>query len=147
MNNTVYFLTVYNDRLIAGGSFTTAGGISANRIATWDGTSWQPLGSGMNGEVMSLTVYNGQLIAGGRFTTAGSSVSAYLARWGEEQHTMGDLNHDGNVAVDDVEKLTFQWLETNCESSGFCNEADLNYDRQVDLADFAILADNWLEGL
>ena len=46
--NHVYALTVYNGNLIAGGYFTTAGGTSANYIASWDGTAWSPLGSGMN---------------------------------------------------------------------------------------------------
>jgi len=66
-----------------GGAFTTAGGVSANGIAKWDGTQWSALGSGMNaGVVWALTAYNGELIAGGNFTTAGGQVSAYWARWG-----------------------------------------------------------------
>jgi hypothetical protein len=38
--------------------------------------------------------------------------------------------------------LAQRWFEGDCESSGFCYEADLNYDR---LADFGILAQHWLE--
>src|SRR3990167_8818692 len=72
-------LTVYNNELIAGGSFTTAGGVLANRIAKWDGSSWSTLGSGMNDTVFTLTTWDsdgpgGQpevLVAGGSFTTAG----------------------------------------------------------------------------
>jgi hypothetical protein len=69
-------LGVYNGELIAGGRFETAGGVSANNIARWNGTIWQPLGTGMAGgsnyhDVCALTVYNGELIAGGRFGTAG----------------------------------------------------------------------------
>ena len=37
------------DTLYAGGDFTTAGGVSANYIAKWDGESWSALGSGMGG--------------------------------------------------------------------------------------------------
>jgi hypothetical protein len=74
-------LTIFNGELIAGGSFTTAGGISASKIARWDGTDWQPLGSGMNDSVRSLTVYNGELIAGGYFTTAGGVSANHIARW------------------------------------------------------------------
>lgn len=36
----------YQGQLVAEGWFTTAGGLSANRIARWDGSSWQSLGSG-----------------------------------------------------------------------------------------------------
>ena len=35
--------------LYAGGSFTAAGGVSANDVAKWDGTAWTPLGSGIGG--------------------------------------------------------------------------------------------------
>ena len=77
----VYALTVYNGGLIAGGYFDTAGSLGANCIARWDGTSWQPLGTGMNSSVHALTVYNGALIAGGYFTTAGGVSANYIARW------------------------------------------------------------------
>jgi|GEM_PF-5414703 len=80
----VWSLTVYNGNLIAGGYFTTAGGTSANRIASWDGTGWSALGSGMGGTnpyVYALTVYNGNLIAGGPFTSAGGKAAAAIAQW------------------------------------------------------------------
>ena len=49
MNNTVYALAVdASGNLYAGGNFTTAGGVTANYIAKWNGTSWSALGSGMN---------------------------------------------------------------------------------------------------
>ncbi|MBS1519094.1 MAG: hypothetical protein JSS91_13490 [Bacteroidetes bacterium] len=85
MNNWVHALTVYNGELIAGGQFTSAGGVSANYIAKWNGISWSPLGEGTNGEVDALTVYNGQLIAGGRFTTAGGLDNNFIAKWNGTQ--------------------------------------------------------------
>ena len=82
MDRDVYALTVYDGELIAGGSFTAAGGARCNNIARWDGDSWRPLGSsfswaGPNTWVNALTVYNGDLIAGGNFWFAGE----YIARW------------------------------------------------------------------
>jgi hypothetical protein len=65
--------------LYAGGYFTNAGGVAANYIAQWNGSSWSPLGSGMNGGVIALAVSGGTLYAGGVFTTAGTNVSAYAA--------------------------------------------------------------------
>ena len=47
----VHALAVSGSNLYAGGEFTTAGGVSANRIAKWDGNSWTALGSGMNASV------------------------------------------------------------------------------------------------
>ena len=82
----VWALTVVDgEALYAGGAFTTAGGQSANRIAKWDGSSWAPLGSGMNGIVSALLVLDegsGQaLYAGGSFSTAGGSAARGIAKW------------------------------------------------------------------
>ena len=81
MNDYVYALTEYNGELIAGGVFTTAGGVTCNYIARWNGSVWQLLGSGMNGPVNALMEYNGELIAGGCFTTAGGVQCNNIARW------------------------------------------------------------------
>ena len=74
-------LTVYNSELIAGGWFTSAGGVEANRIAKWNGTSWSGLGSGMDERVYALTVYNNELIAGGWFNSAGGVGASRIAKW------------------------------------------------------------------
>ena len=81
MNNWVHALCVYNGELIAGGQFTSAGGVPANYIAKWNGVSWSPLGSGTNGEVDALTVFNGQLVVGGRFTNAGGIDMNFIGQW------------------------------------------------------------------
>jgi hypothetical protein len=74
-------MTVYNGKLIVGGYFSTAGGNPASSIAAWDGTSWTPLGSGMDGDVAALTVYNGKLIAVGSFSHAGGVAASNVAQW------------------------------------------------------------------
>jgi hypothetical protein len=96
MNAAVLALTVFNDgsgpALYAGGSFTTAGGTVANRVAKWDGAAWSPLpgpdGNGMNDSVLALTVFDDgrgpALYAGGNFSTAGGIHSWRIARWGCE---------------------------------------------------------------
>jgi hypothetical protein len=69
--------------LVAGGFFTNASGVAANRIALWDGSGWSPLGFGMNGSVLALAVFdegNGSgpaLFAAGSFTFPGFCI----ARW------------------------------------------------------------------
>jgi hypothetical protein len=71
-----------NGALIAGGNFTTAGGLPANNIALWDGTSWSPLGAGTNGRVYALHVLpNGDVIAAGQFSNAGGVPAQGVARW------------------------------------------------------------------
>jgi len=75
-------LAVYNNELIAGGSFTTAGGQPANYIARWNGSSWAPFGTGLDDAASAFALYNDELIVGGWFTTAGGQPAAHLARWG-----------------------------------------------------------------
>ncbi len=59
-------------QLVAAGSFTVAGGVTANRIATWNGVERSSLGAGMDGNVLALTTLpNGDLVAGRAFKTAG----------------------------------------------------------------------------
>jgi hypothetical protein len=70
-----------SNNLYAGGYFTTAGGVNANYIAKWNGTTWSPLGSGMNDRVSCLLVVGNTLYAGGRFTTAGGVSANRIAKW------------------------------------------------------------------
>jgi trimeric autotransporter adhesin len=94
---TVRALTVFDDgdgggpALYAGGRFTTAGGVTANQVAKWNGTSWSSLGAGsangVNFDVQALTVFDDgsgggpALYAGGLFTTAGGVTANYIAKW------------------------------------------------------------------
>jgi hypothetical protein len=90
MNGTVRALQVFDpdgpgpmpELLIAGGAFSTAGGVAASGIAAWDGSSWSPLGTGTAGQVRALTVWRGRLVAAGNFFSAGGLVSPGLAFWG-----------------------------------------------------------------
>ncbi len=87
--STVEALASFDDgagaRLYAGGSFTTAAGLAAARIASWDGTTWSSVGGGFDGTVYSLeTIAEGGgkvLYAGGSFTQAGGSAAGRVARW------------------------------------------------------------------
>jgi hypothetical protein len=83
-------LTTWGNDLYAAGFFTSAGGVTANHIAKWDGTSWSALGSGIGWIVYSLATYNGNLVAGGYFTTAGSITANSIASWdGSSWSTFG----------------------------------------------------------
>ena len=64
-----------------GGSFTAAGGLSASRVAMWNGSSWSTLGSGVNGNVNDLAFRNGKLYAVGTFTQAGGVAAKSIAVW------------------------------------------------------------------
>ncbi len=97
LNYVVNALAVFDDdgdgpnppALFAAGAFTTAGGVSANRVAKWDGAAWSALGSGVNALVSDLAVFDQDgagpnppaLYAGGWFTSAGGVVASRIARW------------------------------------------------------------------
>jgi hypothetical protein len=89
LNGSVYALAVHDDgpgaALYAGGSFTSTGGVTARRIARWDGSTWTPLGGGMNGWVLAMTVFDDgdgpALFVGGAFTMAGNTEAEYIAKW------------------------------------------------------------------
>jgi hypothetical protein len=73
-------MRVFGNKLYVGGTFTTAGGVTVNNIAKWDGTSWSAVGTGTNGDVNAFAVYNGDLYAGGNFTTADGVTVNHVAR-------------------------------------------------------------------
>src|SRR5262245_266953 len=72
--------------LIAGGEFTAAGGIAANRIAAWSQTaftpgSWSAMGPGFNATVRAIERFNGSTYAAGDFTASGASPLNHIARF------------------------------------------------------------------
>jgi len=71
-----------NGDLLVGGTFTTAGGAPASRIARWNGSTWSALGTGVDGDVHALAVMpNGDVFAGGTFLNAGGVSARCVARW------------------------------------------------------------------
>ena len=90
MNNEVRVLSsLPNGDLLAGGAFTAAGGVPANRVARWNGTTWSALGAGISGPPVGpaavvqcvTTLANGDIVVGGFFDTAGGAPAANIARW------------------------------------------------------------------
>jgi hypothetical protein len=85
----IHALAVFDDgsgpALYAGGDFTTAGGITTNRIAKWNGSSWSALASGMNSVVRALAVHDDgggpALFVAGDFDSAGGLVARRVAKW------------------------------------------------------------------
>lgn len=79
------FLGPIDPVLVAGGDFIVAGGVTANRIATWNGAAWAALGSGANGSVRALAQLDkgtdAALGAGGDFTSIGGITANRFAYW------------------------------------------------------------------
>ncbi len=87
MGPQVTSLCVYGTRLVAGGSFASAGDSACANLATWDGTTWSSLGGGFtlaspsDGATWVMREWNGALYCGGNMLTAGSTTSWFLAKW------------------------------------------------------------------
>ncbi|MCU0864642.1 MAG: hypothetical protein MUC36_12665 [Planctomycetes bacterium] len=88
VNGAVRALAVLGTgELVAGGDFTTAGGVPVASLARWDGNSWSPLGSGVSASnpfwsaVSALAIANGDLIVGGGLSQAGGAPARQIARW------------------------------------------------------------------
>ena len=88
-NGENWALYVWNNKLYAGGFFYQAGDSLANNIASWNDTTWAPLGSGTdtrsgfynNGYIYGIGAYNNYLYVGGKFDSAGGVATNNIARW------------------------------------------------------------------
>jgi hypothetical protein len=82
-------LAVFDDgrgpALYASGTFDTAGGSAASKIARWDGVAWSPLGLGLNAGAEAMVTFDdgsgAALYAGGGFDMAGGAPARSIARW------------------------------------------------------------------
>lgn len=72
-------VAVYQDKLYAGGEFTSAGGLTTKGVASWDGTTWSEVGGGVQGQVFSMIVAGDQLIVGSAWSTLGSGVTGSVS--------------------------------------------------------------------
>jgi len=93
--------------LYAGGRFITLGGVTVNHIAKWNGSSWEPLGTGLSGSGVgvgthAMTTFDdgtgAALFVGGHsFTSAGGVPATRIAKWdGTQWYGLGD-GLDGTV--------------------------------------------------
>ncbi|APR81459.1 putative autotransporter protein [Minicystis rosea] len=75
-------------RVYIGGIFTDAGGVPANNVAVWTGTTWQALGDGLPGFVNAIAFGpDGALYAGG-WLGSESDPTNHLARWDGTKWTL-----------------------------------------------------------
>ena len=92
-------IAVSGNDVYAGGNFDHAGGVSAERVAKWNGTAWSPLGSGVIGSgllgayVYAVAAHGSDIYVGGSFTNAGGTEARNIARWdGSQWLAMGAAN-------------------------------------------------------
>lgn len=110
MTEGVRFRTVTLDsdgNVYAGGEFSEVGGVTANRIAMWDGQTWTAFNDGINGgpRQISYDPDTGDILVGGGFINVGNRV----ARWcGQSWSTFGEgvnapvrniFRHNGDIYI------------------------------------------------
>jgi hypothetical protein len=71
----------YQGDLIVAGRIESIGNVAVRTMARWDGTAWQPMGSGINGSVRCMVEYNGELIVAGNFQYVDGELALHFARW------------------------------------------------------------------
>jgi len=89
-----------NGDIYVGGAFTSAPAVTLNRMARWNGSAWEALGSGVSGAVHAIAEgANGDLIVGGSFPHAGSQQWVNgIARWdGQTWSSVGSSPFNNNV--------------------------------------------------
>jgi hypothetical protein len=102
VNNNVFALAVVGNEVVVGGSFTSAGGVSANRVARFNTqtNTWSALGTGsqngVNNNVFALAVVGNEVVVGGEFTSAGGVSANRVARFNTQTNTWSALTGSQN---------------------------------------------------
>ena len=151
----VHALTVFDDgggqALYVGGKFTNAGGVPADGLARWNGSTWSAVGTEMpvSVDVRALTVFDDgtgpALYAGGSGSIGkwdGTTWSSLEADYAEAKALMGFDDGSGPAlytaggTVHAGGKVSFRFAKWSCVRRG-----DMNQDSVVDLSDFALFFD------
>jgi trimeric autotransporter adhesin len=175
-NNIVRCFAEFDDQngggpaLYAGGYFTMSGGQATTFIAKWDGSQWNPVGTGANNWIDAMAVYDDgsgsgpALFVAGGFTMAGGQSALRIAKWtGSQWVSLGStMNYEtaALAAYDDGSgggpalyvggrfesaggQLANRIAALRACSSSPCAPADLNCDGVVDVFDLLILLGAW----
>jgi hypothetical protein len=67
----------YEGNLVVGGNFTSQG----NNIATWNGSSWDPMEGGVDDVVLAMEIVDGELLLFGDFLHVSGQESSFIAAW------------------------------------------------------------------
>jgi hypothetical protein len=133
----------------------SGGGLSGPNPGTITGSFWntQTSGKTVSGGGTGKTTTEMQTLL--TFTLAGWDFATIWAicegtnyprlQW---QIPAGDWVCPDGVNVEDLDYFVRRWLMNNCTSSNnYCGGTDMNTSGGVDLADWAMFAEHWLEGL
>lgn len=99
-NNEIRSLYLDNDgTLYVGGNFNKAGDKTANRIASWNGTTWGTLGTGTSGFVQAIVSTPTDIFLGGNFAIAGTQTVNRITKWNKATSTWSTIGNGVNNNV------------------------------------------------
>ena|SRR6218665_1394975 len=107
-NNGVFCFAEHSNELYVGGVFSNIGSLTVKGVATWNGTTWNNLGSFPYNStwglpyVMCLAFYSGELYAAGNFPDNTGAVMN-IAKWdGSQWLNVGGGMHGGTDDIADM---------------------------------------------
>ncbi|MEM7517627.1 MAG: hypothetical protein AAF368_11985, partial [Planctomycetota bacterium] len=110
LDANVTALAVHDDgggvRAYLSGNFSASSAVGSDNLATWDGTSFAPVGGGIDGPAHAMAEYADSssggppvLYVGGDFTTAGGQPASRIARWDGANWSPLGLGVNGRVTA------------------------------------------------
>ncbi|MEK6221348.1 MAG: hypothetical protein N2D54_03785 [Chloroflexota bacterium] len=131
-----------NDHVIAGGSFTNAGGTAVNAIGRWDGTQWNTISGPSSAGVSGGTVYvyeveiDGQdnIFAGGNFTSAGGAAALNIAKFDTSNIFIDGFESGDTSAWGAVKGISIAEISAAGYCTGMCVSDFKPIDKSYDLA-------------
>ncbi len=102
-NGEIWQSASVNDTLYTSGGFSTAGGLSASSVASWNGTTWSALGGTPNapiGSVYALALSGSNLYVGGSFLTAGNVQANRIALYNTSTHAWSAIGSGTSNGTD-----------------------------------------------
>ena len=80
-NGQINKMLIHHNKLYAFGDFSTAGGIHAQYIASWDGTNWCGFGSVFDNTLATGAIFKDSIYIGGFFHTIDGDSISHIAKW------------------------------------------------------------------
>lgn len=90
-NTNVKAILAIGTDIYIGGQFRSIMNVRCNGIARWDGTNWNPVGTGVEGYLYALEYDGTNIYAAGQFSSAGGVTALNVAKWdGTSWSALGD---------------------------------------------------------
>ena len=99
---TVSSLSTNGEYIYAGGNFAKTGFDSLSNIARWDGSRWNPLGSGVDRYVYEVDVDDNKVYVAGAFVRAGGKSSFYFGIYSDPILSVEDQARNKGVLLSQV---------------------------------------------